>query len=80
MLNNRRIVCPFCREPTELPGNNIKSLHKNFSLIQVIQLMSKTTEVEVSTTFSSHVYSLFASVEFSEKLGQFPTEMCGTSV
>ncbi|CCD61650.1 RING-type domain-containing protein [Caenorhabditis elegans] len=47
LLNNGRIVCPFCREPTEIPGNTIKSLHKNFSLIQMIQ--TKTTDVEKSS-------------------------------
>ncbi|CCD61638.1 E3 ubiquitin-protein ligase trim-21 [Caenorhabditis elegans] len=46
LLKNGRVVCPFCREPTEVPVYNIKSLHKNFSLIQMIKIVTKTTEVE----------------------------------
>lgn len=45
MLGNSKIVCPFCREPTDMPGNKMESLHKNFALIQAIQLFAKTTKI-----------------------------------
>ncbi|CCD61640.1 RING-type domain-containing protein [Caenorhabditis elegans] len=59
LLNYSRIVCPFCREPTEVPGNNIKSLHKNFSLIQVIKTtLVEEAEARIIPKCKAHPYNL----------------------
>lgn len=39
MLNNCQIVCPVCRELTEVQGNNVANLHKNFALVEAINMM-----------------------------------------